>query len=72
LFAGDDGLADLRVVVEGAPSWLRGNGWLIVEIGYRQADAVTEAMSAAGFIDVVARQDLAGRDRFVIGRLSAT
>ena len=72
LFAGDDGLADIRVVVEGAPRWLRGNGWLIVEIGYRQADAVTEAMSAAGFIDVVARQDLAGRDRFVIGRLSAT
>lgn len=72
LFSGEDGLADIRVVVAGAPVWLRTNGWLIVEIGYRQADAVTEAMIAAGFVGVSTHHDLAGRDRFVIGRLSAT
>ena len=72
LFSGDDGLTDIRAVVAAAPRWLRTNGWLILEIGYRQADAVTKTMVAAGFVDVATRRDLAGRDRFVIARLSAT
>ena len=71
LFADDDGFADLQLVIAGAPRWLRAGGSLILEIGHRQAARVTEAMIAAGFEDVETHHDLAGRDRFVVGRLSA-
>lgn len=71
LFADDDGFADLQLVIAGAPRWLRTGGSLILEIGHRQATRVTEAMIAAGFEDVETHRDLAGRDRFVVGRLSA-
>lgn len=71
LFADDDGFADLQLVIVGAPRWLRTGGSLILEIGHRQATRVTEAMIAAGFEDVETHRDLAGRDRFVVGRLSA-
>ena len=70
LFADDDGFADLQLVIAGAPRWLRAGGSLILEIGHRQAARVTEAMIAAGFEDVETHHDLAGRDRFVVGRLS--
>ncbi len=71
LFADDDGFADLQLVIAGAPRWLRAGGSLILEIGHRQAARVTEAMIAAGFEDVATYRDLADRDRFVVGRLSA-
>lgn len=71
LFADDDGFADLQLVIAGAPRWLRTGGSLILEIGHRQAARVTEAMIAAGFENVETHRDLAGRDRFVVGRLSA-
>ena len=71
LFADDDGFADLQLVIAGAPRWLRTGGSLILENGHRQAARVTEAMIAAGFEDVETHHDLAGRDRFVVGRLSA-
>ena len=71
LFADDDGFADLQLVIAGAPRWLRAGGSLILEIGHRQATRVTEAMIAAGFENVETHRDLAGRDRFVVGRLSA-
>jgi release factor glutamine methyltransferase len=67
---GDPEVADLQLVISGAPRWLRAGGSLILEIGHRQAARVTEAMIAAGFEDVATHRDLAGRDRFVVGRLS--
>jgi release factor glutamine methyltransferase len=70
LFSDDNGLADIRAVLEGAQHWLRAGGSLLFEIGYRQATAVTEGMAAAGFVEVVTNRDLAGRDRFVAGKLS--
>jgi release factor glutamine methyltransferase len=70
LFADDAGFADLQLVIAGAPRWLRTGGSLILEIGHRQATRVTEAMIAAGFENVETHRDLAGRDRFVVGRLS--
>ncbi|MEY2940269.1 MAG: protein methyltransferase HemK [Actinomycetota bacterium] len=70
LFSDDNGLADIRAVLEGAQHWLRAGGSLLFEIGYRQATAVTEGMAAAGFVEVVTHRDLAGRDRFVAGKLS--
>jgi len=71
LFSDDNGLADIRAVLADAKRWLRVGGSLFFEIGYRQAAAVTEDMAAAGFVEVVTHRDLAGRDRFVVGKLSS-
>lgn len=68
LFAGTDGLRDLRTIVHGAQRWLRPGGWLIVEIGHRQGSAVREMFLERGFDDVQVGQDLTGRDRYVEGR----
>jgi release factor glutamine methyltransferase len=71
LFSDDNGLADIRAVLADAKRWLRVGGSLLFEIGYRQSAAVTEDMAAAGFVEVVTHRDLAGRDRFVVGKLSS-
>lgn len=67
LFAGPDGLDALRAVVAGAPQWLSPGGQLIVEIGHRQADAVSQMFVDAGLGEVDVRDDLAGRPRMVSG-----
>lgn len=67
LFAGTDGLDDLRVIASQAPQWLRSGGLLGVEMGYSQADAVTQLFEHAGFTNVHVHNDLAGKPRFVLG-----
>lgn len=67
LYAGSDGLDDIRLIAAGAPHWLRPGGSLVLEIGHRQGAAVAEIMTAAGLIDVEIRQDLAGLDRIAVG-----
>lgn len=67
LFAGDDGLDDIRVITSGAAQWLRSGGLLVVEMGYTQAAQVSEMFSRSGLVDVTVHQDLAGHDRFVSG-----
>lgn len=68
LFAGPTGLEALRVVVAGAPRHLNHGGWLAVEHGDGQGEAVRELFAAAGFTDVRTHLDLAGRDRCTEGR----
>ena len=63
-----DGLADLRHLIEGAPDWLRPNGWLLLEHGYDQAEAVSAMLQARGFVDIDTRQDLGGQPRTTGGR----
>ena len=40
LFAGPDGLDDIRRIIADAPARLRSGGWLVLEIGADQGDAV--------------------------------
>lgn len=68
LFAGPDGLDDLRTIVRDAPAHLRPSGWLVVEHGHDQGESVRALMGAAGLIDVETRRDLAGADRMSAGR----
>jgi len=67
LYSGADGLDAIRRIVADAPEWVRAGGWLVMEIGYRQGDAVA-ALFGAGWESVAVRQDLTGRDRFVVAR----
>jgi release factor glutamine methyltransferase len=68
LLSGADGLDALRTIVAGAAEWLAPGGWLLVEIGHTQGDAVTALAEAAGLVDVCVIDDLAGRPRIVEAR----
>ena len=68
LYAGADGLDALRVLADGASAWLRPGGWLVMEIGAGQRDAVSGLLRDGGLADVEVRADLAGRDRIAIAR----
>lgn len=64
----EDGLYFYRRIVEESRQYLEKGGILIFEIGYDQAEDVTELMDQAGFSDIRIRKDLAGLDRVVFGR----
>ncbi len=68
LFAGPDGLDDIRTVIADAPRRLRSGGWLILEIGADQGAAVAGLLSVGGYVDVEIRRDLAGHDRIAVAR----
>jgi release factor glutamine methyltransferase len=70
LFAGPTGLEALCVVVSRAPRHLSPGGWLAVEHGDTQGEAVRDLFAAAGFDDVRTHRDLADRDRCTEGRIA--
>ncbi len=65
LTAADDGLADLRSIVAGAPAFLRAGGLLALETGIAQHPRLLELLAAAGFSRTESHQDLTERDRYV-------
>lgn len=70
LVSGVDGLDDIRKIVAGAAAHLEPGGWLMLEHGHDQGEAVRALMAAAGMDEVGSRQDLAGHERISFGRLS--
>jgi release factor glutamine methyltransferase len=67
LVAGDDGLAALRRIISHARPSL--SGWLLLEHGWDQADAVQKLLSQAGFTRIDTRCDLNGKRRCTGARL---
>ena len=67
LFAGPDGLDDYRVLVPQLPALLAPAGVAVVEIGHRQAEAVSAIARKAGLAADL-RRDLAGRPRALVMR----
>lgn len=63
LTSGADGLEDIRQIIAQAPSRLAPGGWLLLEHGWDQAQAVQALLRQGGFEQVQSRQDLAGVDR---------
>ena len=66
LEAPEEGLADLRSILTGAPGYLRPGGLLALETGCDHHADLSARLQAAGFQAVEARQDLTGRDRFIL------
>ena len=64
---GRDGLACLRAVVAGAPARLGPGGWLLVEHGYDQADAVGALFASSG-LAAQTLADAAGHPRVTLAR----
>jgi release factor glutamine methyltransferase len=69
LASGADGLDDIRQIVIQAPAHLKPGGWLLLEHGFDQAQAVRALLSAAGFAQVQSRCDLAGIERCSGGQM---
>ena len=67
LVAAEDGLEDIRRIVKAAPAHLDAGGWLMLEHGYDQADAVADLLERAGFRQIGHRTDLAGIRRVTLG-----
>ena len=69
LFAGPEGLDVIRDLVPSAAAALRPAGWLVIEIGYGQADAVVDLFRASGFWQIRTVPDLQSIPRVVSGRI---
>ena len=68
LFAGPDGLDDIRALISGAPRWLHDGGALVLELAPSQAPTATALAVDAGFADVTVEPDLSGRLRCLVAR----
>lgn len=62
-----DGLYFYRLIVRESTRFLEDKGFLMLEIGHDQREAVINIMKEAGFKAVTGIKDLAGLDRVVIG-----
>lgn len=71
LSSGPDGLSAIRTIILQAPGHLSPGGWLFIEHGHDQAEAVAALLEAADFCDIEQHQDLAGILRVSGGRTSA-
>lgn len=68
LVAGADGLDDIRQIVAEAPAWLNNNGWLLLEHGFDQADAVQALFTEHGFSSIESRKDYGDNHRMTLGQ----
>ncbi|HVG57179.1 MAG TPA: peptide chain release factor N(5)-glutamine methyltransferase [Hyalangium sp.] len=67
LDGGQDGLAVIRRVIEGARRYLLPGGLLAMEIGETQGTAVRELLQAAGYQNARVEKDLERRERLAFG-----
>ncbi len=68
LASGADGLNDIRILATDCIPLLVTDGWLIIEHGADQQDAVAEILHAAGWVEIACHNDLAGRPRVTVAR----
>lgn len=67
LFSGEDGLADYKILIPQCADLLHRHGFLVLEIGYQQAEQVAAIAAESGGKSEL-RRDLAGRPRALIVR----
>lgn len=72
LVGGPTGLEAIEQIVSQATAWLQPEGVLVLEIGEQQGRATRELALRAGFAEVVVHPDLAGRDRALVARRTAS
>lgn len=68
LVADDAGLADIRHIAGSAPAHLVAGGWLLVEHGWQQGEAVHSVFTDNGFEQVTTLRDYGGQDRVTLGQ----
>ncbi|MDR7134898.1 release factor glutamine methyltransferase [Lysobacter niastensis] len=68
LASGIDGLDAIRIIARDALAHLHPGGWLLLEHGWEQGEAVRGILDAAGWLEVATHGDLEDRDRVTLGR----
>ena len=67
--AANQGLSDIEIIITQAKTFLKPDGWLLIEHGYLQAAAVQKLFAQAGFDKIATIQDLNGLDRVTMAKL---
>ena len=68
LQSGVDGLNDIRQIITQAKYCLKGSGWLLIEHGYRQQQAIMALLHEHGFHHIQGFKDYAVQPRFVMAQ----
>jgi len=63
-----DGLYFYRIIINGLSLHLKPSGYVFLEIGYNQGEAVSKLLKDMGIMDIRVIKDLAGLDRVVRGQ----
>ena len=63
-----DGLSCIRIIVASATQYLNSLGWLMIEHGYNQGQAVRDLFNAVGLINIQTKLDYAWIERFTVGQ----
>lgn len=70
LTSGEDGMDDIAYLCEQTPNHLKSNGWLIIEHGYNQQQAVAECFTKNHYRNIIQQQDLSNQPRMTAGQIS--
>jgi release factor glutamine methyltransferase len=68
LIANNKGLADLELIAQQSRDYLIDGGWLLMEHGYDQQEAVQQILIQFGYQQVTTRFDLGGNPRITGGQ----
>ncbi|MCY9835848.1 peptide chain release factor N(5)-glutamine methyltransferase [Aeromonas media] len=70
LVADEQGLADIRLIIAGAPAHLCPGGWLLLEHGWEQGPTVRQLLLQQGYCQVETVRDYGDNERVTLGRLA--
>jgi release factor glutamine methyltransferase len=69
LLGGEDGLDLIRPLIRQAPQYVKGGGWVLLEVGDQQAQQVTALLQQSGAYDrIESIKDFSGMERVVRAR----
>lgn len=71
LVASDAGLADIGYLIREARTFLEPGGWLVLEHGWQQGEAVRALFHQAGFLAVETGLDYGGNERLTMGQITS-
>ncbi|TKV12728.1 peptide chain release factor N(5)-glutamine methyltransferase [Citrobacter sp. wls619] len=69
LVAGESGLADIMLIIDQSRRVLSAGGYLLLEHGWQQGEAVRDAFTRAGYQAVETCRDYGGNERVTLGRI---
>lgn len=68
LVAENQGLADIELIIKQGKNWLTHQGWIALEHGYDQANAVQAIFKKYGFKEIRTVKDYGGNDRVTLAQ----
>lgn len=69
LISGDSGLFDIEKIISNAKNYLFPNGWLLLEHGFQQAEAVQALFKKYDYVNINSQSDLAANPRITYAQI---